>query len=325
MKNKIKRSFSIEGYLRENTLKVEVNEKGEYIRGKLTISTSKDEAHTVDYWVNHFKKDGTENKAWTNMSALIGAQTTASIFEANPQATYESAIASAAKVWASGELEEYVSVGQNNQDVSYLTLKGSNAGVSNKVEGFDPHARFELDCFIKSEMAPEIKDEEETGRGLLNIVTVNDYNKCAHCFQLVVPTNFVSNIAEFPVNSTVLLRGQIINLAKKTIIKADTRNSFGDAGKDQITTEFVHELLITGGNSNYLTEEEHPDTAFALADIREAMKNREEVRAKNAAKKAVSMASSKPTPASPAPKKDWGASFGSAPAKDASVADDFDF
>jgi len=281
----------VEGYLKENNLKIVHDSKGnEAISGSVIVALDSTKAHKVQVYVNRLKKDGTANKDYEGFASILPTNTisVAAYIQSNGEATAEAAYAQATKVWMTSELEEFVTKNDEGNDIGYITLKGKKAGIKSATDKvpFTPQARFDIDMYIKS-IRREVKGDDETGRldlvGLIPHwsgtmqevsfkVSGEKIKNPATGEELVISDYIESNYSE---GQTANFTGSIINLE----VESQTASTgWGDAPVSNSTT-FVRERVITGGHGAGL-DEDNPG-AIHEEEVREGLINRAAKREEN--------------------------------------------
>lgn len=311
-------SVHIVGYLQENTLeKVNIQDKGEVIRGNLIIATDETSRYKVSFYVSQYLKNGEESQDFVSLSELLPENTMsiAKYLKNNPGASYANAAENAAKLWVLARFEEFVSA-SGERSRSMITLKGFKAGIKQDTEDspFDPHAQFTVDIFVK-EIKKEVEyadenDEEgtETGRviiqGLLPV-----YDDSVYMIDFIAPAE--GGIAQFvndnySVGVTAKLKGDLVNIDKK-VLKEDEEEEefFGVPAGPQYKTVFIRERIIRGLSKKPIL----PGEADSITKnfVKEGLAKRE-IKARENGKRAAngSNSSQKETPSRQTPpKKDF--------------------
>lgn len=266
--------IEVTGIISEIKLEKVKEENNEAIVGRIKIQT--DETNTISVNVNSrkFTKDGSESKTYPG--------------------------------WET-RMEEYKSiadVGRDDATIVYIGKKAGNLRPSKyinkeslkEVQGVNYSANFmnkldrtytedgELDIEFKAEfhvegyiqsMIDEIEKEEETGRKILNL-QVPTYNSIEP-LKIIIPENLVSSVEDiWEMGNTVMVDGVIVNrsIVHEKIVKRAIGNDIHET-----TTEYVNELVMTGGTAPYDEEMAYSDEAIrkALADKQIAL---EEAKAK---------------------------------------------
>lgn len=283
-KKKLRNYAFVEGYLRECYLKEGVSTSGKaYISGDVVVSITRFNAQRVHVFAFATKTDGSKNKAYESLKALLGDKTVtiASYVKNLPQEgiemdtldehIWEAASKIATKVWFSGSLEEYatISVGEDNKEreTSTFSFRAANGAIrrDNDKRAFSPRSNVELDGSILS-IRNEVKkgegedaEPEETGRLVIDYLYI-DYKGIGHKFKLfagsepINPANknsdtFADYISEhYEVGQTAKFNIAIVNLAEQKTV-APKAMSWGQTSAPTVVTRFVHELRIIGGRS----------------------------------------------------------------------------
>lgn len=225
---------NVEGVVSEVELKEELNKElgCNQISGYLTIKTSDTNFIRFNIRINEKTKSGGDNKAYPGIVTVMNEYR--SIAQYGEEAD---------KVRVTGDLNPYHS-DQTNQDVV-----GYKSNFFNRVNGdYDPHATFDVEMFIQS-IVPEMdKEEEETGRLLVN-GWVPLYENGIEPLTLIAPEDVADAVnSTFEPGQTVRFFGDIIN--DRVVIKKEIPVAIG---KPKIETHILskNELVITGASEAY--------------------------------------------------------------------------
>lgn len=298
-------TVKVVGYLKENKLERIVNSRGaQVITGSLTIATDKLSSHRIQFYVSEFMKSGEESEDYNNLLALLPENTItiASFLKENPEADFATAANAASKIWVIARFEEYASrTGERVR--SMITLKGFKAGFAKADKPFTPCAEFTVDVYI-NELTPEVVDEEETGRIILEGL-IPKYDGSVDKIDFIAGTE--DGIADYIKKNyhqgdTVNLTGDVVNLQERHLVAdAEDENAhFGrPASGPQYETKFIHERRICGGSTTALRE------GFAADVIKEGLATREIKMTENGERAMAKAQASPAAPAKPtsAPKK----------------------
>ena len=294
---KIKRKnfFLVEGFLKENNLEL-VSDKNndQVIRGSLIIAVSENDAHRIQFYVNKKMKNGEENEVFSDLLKLLPANTVsvASYLKSTPTANFANAANAASKIWATGRLEEFASKDESNKETSMVTLKGRTAGLKTLTDRhpFDPKAMFDIDVYIEKKI-PEIVNGAETGRYLITgLVPV--YDGSMHRIDFVTDHGQASEYVNDNYNVTQTAN---FNGTMKSIVTVTTNEpTVGGWGtqRDQTTTTFVRERVITGG-AGAAKDPDDPG-AITTKEVKDGLITRETKAIENGKRKKTTVAT--PTP-----------------------------
>ena len=157
----------IEGVLKENNLEKAKDEQGKsIIKGDIVVQIAENEEVTVKFYTNEITKTGKENPSYKSLSTVVENYTSvADCLKASEPVT------NATKVLVKGaklRINDYYN--EKKKDLSsYVEIGGSFVSTA-KEEVYAPRAEFEMECFIAN-MKPEInKEDEETGRLIVNVI-----------------------------------------------------------------------------------------------------------------------------------------------------------
>lgn len=283
-KKKLRNYAFVEGYLRECYLKEGVSPTGKaYISGDVIVSVTRFNAQRVHVFAFSTKTDGSKNKAYESLKALLGDKvvTIAAYVKNLPQEgieldlldenIWEAAAKVATKVWFSGSLEEYatISTGEDGKEreTSTFSFRAANGAIrrDNDKRSFSPRSNVELDGSILA-IRDEVKkgegesaEPEETGRLVIDYLYI-DYKGIGHKFKLFAGVDRINPVDKnsdtfadyirdhYEVGQTAKFNIAIVNLAEqKTIAPKET--SWGQTSAPTVVTKFIHELRIIGGRS----------------------------------------------------------------------------
>ena len=280
-KKKLRNYAFVEGFLREADLKEGLSNTGKtYISGNVTVSINRYNSQRVHVFAFATKFDGSENKAFKSLKALLGDNiTTIASYVSNlPQEAdlealegnvWDAAAKVATKVWFSGSLEEYATItvnGDKEIENSSFSFRANNGGIrqENGKRAFNPRDNVELDGSIIGIHDEQKRDDNDTlvdtGRLVVDYIWI-DYRGTGHKFKLIAPNEpinpkdkggdtFADYIrANYEVGQTALFNVAIVNLAKKEEEQKKTSSVWGQVEAPSYTTKFVHELRIFGGRS----------------------------------------------------------------------------
>ncbi len=293
MAQEVKNSVQVEGYLKENNLKLTKDDNGnEVIQGNIIVTVDEEGLNSVriQVYANRYKKadEGkqVESKTFPRWLEILPEKTmtVVSYLKDNPEATFADAKQSVSRVYAKGSMEEYA-VREDKKEISYATIKGISAGF--KKDGgknpFKPKAEFIISLFIEK-MVEEVDDDgEETGRIIITGLTPN-YDESVSRITYVTGTEEVAIFIRdnYEPGQTTYLTGDIVNI-KKEVVKQQGEASFGRPIEDQIETKFENERTIFGGNPEPLSLED--EGAFTTKEIKTGLAKREEKIATNTEKR----------------------------------------
>lgn len=264
----------IEGVLKENNLEKAKDEQGKsIIKGDIVVQIAENEEVTVKFYTNEITKTGKENPSYKSLSTVVENYTSvADCLKASEPVT------NATKVLVKGaklRINDYYN--EKKKDLSsYVEIGGSFVSTA-KEEVYAPRAEFEMECFIAN-MKPEInKEDEETGRLIVNVI-VPVYGGKVVPFTLLAEGDIADFLnVNYEKNKTAFLMGDVKNTV--TINKVEKGGGFGKKKVDTFVNS-KQELIITGGGVNgdpsmYEDNPELAEKAFAIEDIKKAMAERE--------------------------------------------------
>ena len=229
--------IELEGILVEKNLEL-VNKDGKNtIRGSLSIQTDEEGLNVVkvEAYANEFTKSGTENKIYKSLLTIMDEYK--SVADVGKEQATKISI-------SNGQAAPSTFYGQNG--IATNTRYRSN--FFNRVTGeYKPHAIFtDWKCWIKA-IRPEIKEQEETGRLLVDVLVPQEYSQCKiEPMTLIVEAELADTFTSvFNVNSTAYFDGEIVHNVQITEVEVERQ-----FGKSRIkeNKKTVNELIITGGN-----------------------------------------------------------------------------
>lgn len=254
--------FEVIGIISEMNLKVDTDTEGkEYIGGTIKIKTDETNTVVTDVRVNKVTKDGKENKTYD------GWLTRMAEYESIADEGVDGATIVHIK---KGQLRpsKYINkeTGREVQGVRY------SANFMNKVDRTYTEdgeldiafkAEFHVTGYIQS-IIDEFNKEEETGRLILNL-QVPTFNSIEP-LKLIVPENLADTVKDmWEMGATVDVDGKIVNRA--IVTEKVIKRAIGD-DVHETSTEYVNELLMTGGSAPYEEEFAYKEEAIrkAMAD-----------------------------------------------------------
>lgn len=280
--NKKKNTFFVEGYLKENNLSL----VGDVIRGSVVVAVDEHNTFKVQYYVNKKMKSGDENKDFADIEAMLPEKTTsvAQYLQNVPTANFANASAVATRVWCVGRLEEFVSKSADGKEKSMITYKGSRGGIKSG-DSFNPRSTFKIDVYLESKKPETNSEGDETGRYLLSGL-VPAYNGSMYRFSFVTaegdPSVYVNDL--YDVGQTVYLEGQILAI-RQEVARSSTKNAgWGTAASLPPRTFFTTQLVVFGGNTTPINEDE--PGAITKKDVKDGLAVRETEAMENGKKRA---------------------------------------
>lgn len=185
----------IEGYLKETTLQVTKKDGINVISGTITVSHNPNTDYRLRFYVTEFAKSDTNQsnplQSYKMLSGLLPNVSTsiASLLKSNPNAKFDDVKGAATAVWARGSFDVYDRKDENGTIHTSLSLRGMRAGVKSAASGhFELKAGFEIDGIVEK-VYPEVnKEGQETGRTIIKLSSVDNYNKVSFPIELVAET-----------------------------------------------------------------------------------------------------------------------------------------
>ena len=253
------------GIVSDKKLEMKTENGVRTIEGTVTIKT--DDTNFVQMRVRcaDKKKDGSNNKTFTGVMTVMNEY----------KSIADNGADEADRVRTSGQINLFRSNQNGNEIVSYTSNFFSRVKNTQNVE---PKAEFEVEMYIEK-LVPEVnKDGEETGRYKICgwIPTYNGIEPLT----LFVPEELADVVSDiYQPRQTARFYGNIIqNITYET---KEIPMAFGVKTKTE--SEFINELVVTGGSPAYDAETEdevvkggnqipyNPDTVQAAIDERQRL------------------------------------------------------
>ena len=253
------------GIVSDKKLEMKTENGVRTIEGTVTIKT--DDTNFVQMRVRcaDKKKDGSNNKTFTGVMTVMNEY----------KSIADNGADEADRVRTSGQINLFRSNQNGNEIVSYTSNFFSRVKNTQNVE---PKAEFEVEMYIEK-LVPEVnKDGEETGRYKICgwIPTYNGIEPLT----LFVPEELADVVSDiYQPKQTARFYGNIIqNITYKT-----TNQVMAFGVKTKTESEFINELVVTGGSPAYDAETEdevvkggnqipyNPDTVQAAIDERQRL------------------------------------------------------
>lgn len=278
-----------EGYLRECTLERGTTKSGTpCLKGEVVIATSRFNSQRIRVFAFKENRDGKIDKKYESLETLLSPNVTsiasylATLTEAPSidqldQGLWEAATKAATKVWTSGSLEEYLTIGLdehgNEHETSSFSFRGTNGGVKKEdaKRPFNPRVTADLDGRVLG-ITPEIKrvegseEPQETGRQIIQLLYI-DFKGVGHKFKIYASdeniTPELGTYADYvkdnyEVGQTAKFTVAVMNLVELRTIEPKQKG-WGVSGGPITTTRFTHELRLIGGRTATGISEGEPD------------------------------------------------------------------
>ena len=282
----------IEGYLKENTLKLDDSDpKNKSIKGALVIATDELNSYKMQFSVSETKRDGSHSEAYDNLLELFPSKTQsiASFLEVTPKATWEVASNASSKIWMVGSMEEYTRM-KKGKEAYAVTYKGTRAGFKNATDlrPFDPRANFEIDVYIQEKEFETDAKGEKTGR-LLITGLLGDYRGKMHKITLVAEKTVAQAVDQrYQVTQTARFKGILKNAQVQVAVDDSAsepdEDSWGSCAEPEYKTVFIRERVITGGKK---AVDQGEKMSYSEEDVKTGLAKREEDIHKNSEERKV--------------------------------------
>lgn len=225
-------SVDVVGIVSEKKLELKNEEGMNKITGSLTVKTSDVNFVTFNVNVNEKTKAGADNKAYAGIVTVMNEYK--SIAEVGEEA--------ADRVRVSGNINPYRNKNSGEEVISY------KANFFNRIstDKCEPKSEFAIEMYISS-MVPEIVDDEETGRLIVNgwVPTYNGIEPV----KLVAEADIAPDVeSAYAVGQTVEFLGDIVN--NKVVTVTEIPVAIGKPRK-KISTTYKNDLVITGATPAY--------------------------------------------------------------------------
>lgn len=263
----------MEGVVAEK--KIEVRAEKQDITGEIDIRTDENSIHTVRLYAKQFKKDGTENSIYKGIETIMNEyQAIANVGEEN-----------ADKVRIIGAklgVNEYY--GQDGKLRTFPSISSNFVNRLKPTDTFEAKAEFDIEVFINKLEEELDKEQNETGRLIIEAVVPVYGGKIIPQKFVVANPDAVQYIqSNYEIGSTVRLYGELVNSVVTEEVEKPV--AFGKP-KKEIKRTTVRELVVTGGSEPY---EEESALAYNIEDIKKAYVERntylEELKKKSEEKK----------------------------------------
>lgn len=291
MLKKCQNRVTIEGWLKDNSLKQSIHSQGNNgsvsaISGSLSIMTAEHSEYRVqfyaaEYWINKDTGEKHENPAYKRLAQLLphNTRSLAALQQTYPDAKFDSVKDQITKIHCTGFLSEYLRKDQSGVFAPIVTYRGNSAYVLRDEGVFNPRANFEIEVFIES-LSEETKVAEDgvvepTGR-LKLVGLYPEYDGTAAVIPFVAEEeNVVDYIREnFIRTQTVILNGDLVNLTRRRLATPTSAvATFGRPMEERFVTEFISERVIRGGSSRAFDPTD--EQGLSIEDMREASAKRQ--------------------------------------------------
>ena len=271
---------TFEGYLKENNLEQALTDRGQAcIKGNIHIALSSTSSRKVQVFVCAMTKDGKINKAFEKWSTLLPDKTVsiAGILKENPSLDFEQAKEMATKLRVHCQMQEYVRMDDNGQEISMATFKTSLGGVTiidSADKPFNPRFTFDADVYLNA-----ISPFEQAGQQRAKVEGILlEYDGCATKLSFTSTPETVDFIlGNFEKGMTTRITGDVISIAERKEKSANV-GGFGRKPEPEYEVTFVNELQICGGTGIMVDEN---SGGFKTEAIKEGLVKRTDKIAQN--------------------------------------------
>lgn len=266
----------VEGFLVEKDLRDGTTASGSnYISGKLHVETSPGNVVAVEVFEAEKTKAGTLNQKFATLKGIY-ENGKARHDGADQPTTLKIASALGTNDWFNKEGEL----------VSSLINRGGFVNVTAQI---NPKAEFEVDVVIRS-VVPELRNEKETGRAIVNAIVFDYANKALPAKFIVENQKGVEFFQNLDPNTFTRIWGTQVN---STIVNERTEESaFGEA-KVVKSSYSRKEFIITGAQTEAYDEDQ-----LTADDLNQAIQARNVAVAELKARNEAYQSSKASTPAS---------------------------
>ena len=230
----------IEGILVEKELKAGTAEKTgvDYVSGRLHIETAPGNVVAIDVFESEKTQKGTVNAKYATLKGIYD----------NGKARHDGAD-QPTTLRVSSALGTNDWFNKEGELVSSLINRGGFVNVTAQI---NPKAEFEVDVVIRS-VSPEIRNEKETGRAIVNAIVFDYANKALPAKFIVDNPKGVEFFQNLDPNTFTRVWGTQVN---STIVNERTEESaFGDA-KVVKSSYSRKEFVITGAQTEAYDEDQ---------------------------------------------------------------------
>jgi len=271
MENKttLRESFnkvSIVGVVKENNLEYYEKEGRRAVRGDLVIKTGENSEHKLKCYAGEITSKGKVNPSFNSLEKAMSYTSLATLMASG--ISKEDALEQASKVVVDGaklKMNDYYN--SNKKDISsYPEI--SFSFIETVKKEFTPQAFFDIEGVV-TKMTPEIKDEEETGRLRMTVVSF-DYHGNAMPFEFVTSQEAGSYLeANYEIGKTSNLWGELVSTIDVVV---QEKEGFGSS-KTQTFENITNEMLILSGKPEQYDEDD--SKAYNVEAVKTALANRE--------------------------------------------------
>lgn len=255
----VEKNFEDKSYTNSTT-----GETVEKIVGTLSVRTGENEVHQIRLESNKLTKAGKENGLYKGYVTVRDQYVSvADVAEAakNGQELV------ADEVSVNGELTTNEYYGQDGKLRQFQQIKGKFVNRLRETDDKTPRAQFEIDIFV-DKVRPEIKDEDETGRAIVEGL-VPTFNSIFPYTFTVIPEGSDFFLNDLQRGQTLKVYGNILNVKKEHVKTVES--AFGQPIEETSYT-YVSESLINNAKVPY---EEDSANAFNPEGIKERLTKRE--------------------------------------------------
>lgn len=251
----------IEGILKEKRFEAtEINGKP-VIRGEVDIEVRENEVHTINFFSYKYKMDSNEeNEIYKGLVTVMNEYK--AINEVGKEEADRVRITQGRI-----ELNEYY--GQDGTLRSFPRISSSFINRVNDLSTYNPKAEFKVEVVVKDAREEFDKEENPTGRVILDTYIPLYGGKVIPFTFVVVEDGADYVLSNYEAGQTVRIWGDVINY--KEIIEHTIEAAFGKADK-KVTSKTIKEFLVTGGSEPY---DEDDEKAFDPKLIKKALTERE--------------------------------------------------
>lgn len=251
----------ITGVVSENNLEYRKTASGDVISGDIVIKTGEGEEHTVSFFANKLKKDGTANRIYESLETVKN--------DYKSIASYGEDEADKVSV-TSGEFRGNDYVGQDGMLRSGVRINSNFINRLNPSEAYEPKSEFDVEVFIKAVKDEFDREGNETGRVIVDAFLPLFGGRIAPISFSVAAGNDADFVRDtYEKGNTVNVYGEIVN--KVEVKTTEKESSFGK-GKKTTIRNYVREFLIKGGSDPY---DEDNKGAYSNEQIKKALTERE--------------------------------------------------
>lgn len=213
----------------------------EYLSATLSIEVAENEQHNVDMFCMKLKADGGENGIYSSLETVVNEYKT--VADVGREEADKVRVEEPTGTFNNGVIGINDYAGGDGQLRSFPQLSATFVNRVVAGDEYNPHAKFLVEVLVDN-IIPEIKNEEESGRVILNSY-ISIYGGKAFPHQFVVNEDGSSFVEDnYEKGDTATFYGNITNV--REVKEKFIESAFGEDQRE-VSTTYVREFEITGG------------------------------------------------------------------------------